>query len=574
MKLKLPKDLTTVTDEELENLLDQAIEEFSELAAIDDADLTEAQIADIEQLGEAVDSINAEKATREEKAEERKNRAAAAKAKLDTALQHDADAEEAEAEDEEEDEESESEDEPEEEDETEVEAEVSEREPVAASAARRSAVRTATLGRRRTSTRPQARQEEDEQRGFRLNAAADVPSYASGSELADWNDMAKAFMNRAKGMRGRRDQGQAAYGVANLSKPKNEFALTERSSVSEQLAVLEAVANEKRLPKGGLIATGGWCAPSETLYDFQGLETATGLVSVPEFQVTHGGINFTQGPLYSDLVAANNFGFTQTEAQAEGGQTKPIFSVRCPDWDEVRMDAIGFGIRAGILTNAQFPELVARTLQMAAVAHAHRRNSYILGKIVAGLGTAIDYTEQGSGTADFLNGIELVAEYQRTLWHMAPGAAMEVVLPMWARLIARQDLALRVGAEGSLGVTDQQVNQWFAVRGLNVQWVYDLDDTAIAPTSNFGKAMPTQVTALIYPAGTFVVGAAPVISLDAVYDSTGLSTNDYIAAFYEEGILVAKRGLAGAKVTIALNYKGAAGFPSVGAGAGITFAAA
>ena len=47
MKLKLPKDLTTVTDEELENLLDQAIEEFSELAAIDDADLTEAQIADI-----------------------------------------------------------------------------------------------------------------------------------------------------------------------------------------------------------------------------------------------------------------------------------------------------------------------------------------------------------------------------------------------------------------------------------------------------------------------------------------------------------------------------------------------
>lgn len=572
MKLKLPKDLAAISAEELEGLLDAAIEEYTEIDGIPEDDLTDEQIDDLVKLGEAVDAINGERQTRAEKAEERKTRAAAAKAKLAAATAEDEEAEEADAEDEQED--AEQSDEETEDEAEDADAEVDEREAVAASASRKSAVRTAQLGRRRTNTQPKPKDEAPVRTGFELTAAADVPSFSSGQELGDWTDMAKAFIARSKGMRGRRDAGQASYGVANLAKPTNEFSISDRDSAAAQLEVLNKVANEKRLPKGGLMATGGWCAPSETLYDFQGLETASGLVSVPEFNVTHGGINFTPGPLYSDLTSANSFGFTQTEAQAEAGTTKPIFSVRCPDWSEVRMDAIGFGIRAGILTNAQFPELVARTLQMAAVAQAHRRNSYILAKIKSQLGTAVDYTEQGSGTADLLNALELYAEYTRTTWHMAIGATIEAILPAWARLIARQDLALRVGAEGSLGVTDQQVNAWFAVRGINVQWVYDLDDAAIAPATNFAKAMPTSVTALMYPAGTFVVGTAPVISLDAVYDSTGLSTNDYIAAFYEEGILVAKRGLAGGQVTVGLNYKGAAGFPSVGAGSGVTFAPA
>jgi hypothetical protein len=45
---------------------------------------------------------------------------------------------------------------------------------------------------------------------------------------------------------------------------------------------------------------------------------------------------------------------------------------------------------------------------------------------------------------------------------------------------------------------------------------------------------------VLYPAGTFVVGKAPVINLSAVYDAASLQVNLYTGLFTEQGILVAE----------------------------------
>lgn len=50
--------------------------------------------------------------------------------------------------------------------------------------------------------------------------------------------------------------------------------------------------------------------------------------------------------------------------------------------------------------------------------------------------------------------------------------------------------------------------------------------------------------------GTWIKGGADVITLDTIYDSTLLGTNDYTALFTEEGILTARRGCDSRVVTV------------------------
>jgi hypothetical protein len=81
-----------------------------------------------------------------------------------------------------------------------------------------------------------------------------------------------------------------------------------------------------------------------------------GILSLPEVNVTRGGIKFTKGPQWADIYG--NIGFTQTEAQAIAGTTKPCYEVTCPTFTDVRLDAVGLCIKAPILTNAAYPEVV------------------------------------------------------------------------------------------------------------------------------------------------------------------------------------------------------------------------
>lgn len=407
--------------------------------------------------------------------------------------------------------------------------------------------------------------------GVTLIAAAEVPNFSGGQEFKDFSQVAEAFLSRAKSFRGTKATGRFdRFGVARIEKPENEFTL-DRKSTEEQMEVILAAASESRLPGGSLVAAGGWCAPSETIYDsFLRTETVDGILSIPEVTWSRGGISFTKGPDYAALAA--DWGFLQTEAEAEAGTEKVCYEVDCPDFDEVRLDAVGFCIKAGILTNTTYPELIRRVLEIGAVAHAHKVNAQVIQRIQTYLGAAVDFTEVGGGATDLIGGIELQAEVLRYRYSMAIGATIEVVLPAWARLVVRQDLANRNGVD-FMSITDAQITAYFAVRNLNVQWVYDYQPL---PTSGatVGQALPGTVEAMLYPAGSFVKGTTDVIDLDTVYDSTGLSTNTYTAAFFEEGLAVANTGAGGIRVSIALNTNGASGFPAIGAGEGITFAAA
>lgn len=525
----------------------EALEEARGIMAADDADLTDEQIARVEELMAASAEIDTEVAARETADAERVEKIAALRAKT-------ADPEEEPAEDPapEEDPEEDPAEEPEE------DAEANTKKEVVVASAPTPARRTVAIA-KRTAPEPKA---PEKSQSATLVAAANVPGYNTGQELADFDEVADAFIARARGFAGG-NTGNAKglptgvynlskdaqrFGVARIHKPENEFTTGIDEPLDKQFETIMAAAKESRLPGGSLVAAGGWCAPSETLYDFCSLETTEGLLSIPEATARRGGINFTKGPDFAALMADTDFGFIQTEAQAEAGTEKPCYAVECPPFEEVRLDAVGFCITAGLLTNAAYPELIRRVLELAVVGHARRLNAQTISRISTLIGAAVDHAEIGATTSDVLDALDLQATRLRYMYSMSPNATIEVILPLWAKNIIKSDLSRRTGVD-LLSVSDADVNRYLGARNLSAQFVYDYQNITSTSTGTW-TSWPDTLEAMLYPAGAFVRLGLPVIDLDTVYDHANLTTNTYTAAFFEEGFAVANTCGTGVKVSI------------------------
>jgi hypothetical protein len=557
----LPEDLSKLSVDELQALHEEGLAEGRRISELPDDELTDETLAEAEAVIEALATVTTEVDTRAAAEAVRTDRIAALRGKVADAEdgrpggpEGDPEEEPAEEEEPEAGRPGGPEGDPEEE---EAPAE-GKKVPVAASAARTAVSKVA-----RKAPAVIIHEEEPAVATPGFVASANVPGYSAGADLKDFDGVALAFSARARGFNapsGRPSKTKplsagaksafalsdsaARFGVARIDKPVNELSTGMDQPIAEQMRIVNEAANEKRLPKGGLVAAGGWCAPSETLYDFCSLETVSGILSIPEISVSRGGINYTKGPDYAAIAAA--WGFIQTEAQAEAGTEKVCYEVECPPFTEIRLDAIGFCITAGILTEVGYPELVRRVLEIGAVAHAHKVNKYVIDHISTIIGAAVDFAEVGSATADVLDAFSLAATATRYKYSLAPDATLEGVLPVWAKEIFRSDLSRRTGVD-MLAVTDAQITSYLGVRNIAVQWVYDYLVPAPAPA---WTSWPDTLEFMLYPAGAFVKGTTPVIDLDTIYDSVGLSTNTYTAAFFEEGIFVANTCAGGVKYTI------------------------
>ena len=405
---------------------------------------------------------------------------------------------------------------------------------------------------------------------------ADVPGFAADSD-ASFEDLAVALDRRLQGFN------SGAYGAAaragRAMSERHSLAVVrksfdERATVGSPESADAAMAfavNEKNLPGGSLVAAGGWCAPSETVYDLLEDESRDGLVSLPEVNVTRGGIKFTKGPKFSDLYSASSsssFNFTEEEAKAgkyaptsasdltNKVGDKPVYQVPCTEFEEVRLSAAGMHIQAGLLQQRGYPELVARTIRGALVAHEHKMSERIIAAMESKSTTVLMDAGQIGALAPVLTAIELQVEHYRYAQRLSRSTTLEAIFPYWVRGAIRTDLSRRQGVDLT-DVPDSRIDAWFKSRGVNPQFVYDWQ--AITGEASAFKAWDNSVKFLLYSAGTFVKGGQDVITLDTVYDSTLLGKNDYTALFTEEGYLVAKRGHDARVVTVPLNPNGGTG---------------
>lgn len=586
--LEIPENLTDLSAADLGDLRSKAVDAFQTLYA--GGEFTDEDLATLGTLTEGIEALSAEISTREQAAAERAAKAAemAAKVGADKPVPAKDDEDGTPAE-----EKAEAEADVAEEEAEKADAEKAEKKAKAAAAdvgteaqvdaepesvtaaAPRGPIKLSGIRRHVHTPAPTIIEEtsvEDTAPKARMTVA-DVPGFAADSD-ASFEDLAVALDRRLQGFNSGAYAAAARAGRAMSERHSLAVvrkAFDERATVGSPESADAAMAfavNERNLPGGSLVAAGGWCAPSETVYDLLEDESRDGLISLPEINVTRGGIKFTKGPKFADLYAAPSFNFTEEEAKAGKYQptsatdptnkvgAKPVYNVPCTDFEEVRLSAAGIHIQAGLLQQRGYPELVARTIRGALVAHEHKMSERIIASMET-QSTAVSMEAGQIGAASpILTAIELQVEHYRYAQRLSRSTTLEAVFPYWVHGAIRTDLSRREGVD-LIDVTDSRIDAWFRARGVNPQFVYDWQ--GIAGDASAFKVWPGSIKFLLYSAGTFVKGSQDVITLDTVYDSVLLGQNDYTALFTEEGYLVAKRGHDARVVTVPLNPNGGTG---------------
>lgn len=573
---EIPEDLSGLDDEALAALHTEAVQHFDALYG-DGSNLSDQDIEALAALTDGIEMLNAEQAQREEQAAARAEKAAELAARVRGKGEEDADS--AEAPEDGEGEDTEATAAAEEESEADGEGDGEEqpqeqREPeVVAASGRRGPVRVNLSGRARRGHTPP-----EENRGATgvrsVMFANDAPGLRDGQGI-DFMDAARALDRRLMGFNvqpyeSARRAGRALreqFSLATIRKPFNDDQIIKNSDPEHVAEVLARVTDERNTPKQSLVASGGWCAPSEVLYDnLLELESRDGLFSLPEVGVNRGGFQFTRGPSFRDIYDGTGFSYTEqqdrqglygTDESGVGNDTegsKPCYHVECPPFEEARLNVAGLCITAGLLQARGYPEVIARTIRGALVAHDHKMAARRINAVAAGSDPVAMPAGQVGATAPLLTAVELQVEHYRYVHRISRSTTLEAVFPLWTHGAIRADLARRLGVD-MISVPNSRINAWFAERGVAPQFVYNWQDIT-GDAAEF-TAWPNEVEFLLYPAGAWVAGSGDVITLDTIYDSVNLGTNDYTALFTEESWLVARMGPESRRVAVPLDATGA-----------------
>ncbi|UOK18338.1 major capsid hexamer protein [Arthrobacter phage BruhMoment] len=393
----------------------------------------------------------------------------------------------------------------------------------------------------------------------RLFAGNDVPGFNSGQQFNTLVEGADAILARLNAMpEGFVPNVRTRTNALQIVLPENKFSTSNPEYKGKDITeLINAASSEARLPGGSLVAAGGWGAPSERSLDFCDIESLDGLITVPEVTITRGGLEWTRGPNFGDVVNSSTGFWDMTEAVAEAGtELKTSIRPEVPDFQEARLDAVGVMMENGLLLRQGWPELVERWAKLTLMAHQYKLNQKKIGQIRSLSGAAKTITNGFGNALDIFHILEMLATGERQRLLLSPSQTLEVLLPYWVRNVVRVDIANRNGVQDFKSITDAQIDSEFTVRGLKVQWLKGFQDLPIDGTTGLVLSYPDTVEAIFYPAGSFVAGVAPVISLDTIYDSTNLKKNDYVHLFVEQGVLMTNPCFRGNRVSFALVANG------------------
>lgn len=412
-------------------------------------------------------------------------------------------------------------------------------------------------------------------------ASGDLPDWRGGTELPDTKTIAAAVQagmtvvsrSQAPGVR---------QGLCTIKReaPSHLSYTTESDWIK-----VDNVTKERNLPGGSLTAAGGWCAPSEVLYDTCPIPVSRdGMIDLPTITANRGGVKYSKRPDFAPFWSM--VGFEQSETDAIAGVEKPCFEIPCPDdLSECRLDIEGICLIQPLLTERGWPEKVEEFVEYAMLAHAHRINAMRIKRMVDMATWAITvpgpvrnpmdntlpstgYTVDDHGPGAFeslLSVLELQVEFFRYSMRLSRNALLEGMAPYWLRGLLRADISKKLGIDNRWGAaSDEALDRWFTDRGVRIQFVYDFQDSmADQDPTGFGGTPPTkwpdEVSILLWEPGMYFGIQQDVINLTGVYDRTDLQRNVYTRLFTEEGFQVCARCGRSMLITIPLCPNGLSG---------------
>lgn len=319
--------------------------------------------------------------------------------------------------------------------------------------------------------------------------------------------------------------------------------------------------------RGSLVAAGGWCAPSEQLYDFCDVPDATDLFSLPEITINRGGIRWPREPDMTGIFEDFEWFFTEAQLEAvdvDGNPTavKTCVEIPCPDeFDEIRLNAVGWCVESGILQEQGWPELIEWFMRTLTQEHLRALSRRTILDVVSGSGAAIVIppTSVLGSVPSVLNSLALIATNIRLKRGLARTATIEGVAPSWFHEVLRADMAMREGTD-VFAVTDAAINGWLAARNIALQFVGDWQTRSAGLPGNLGTLVwPETVDIVLYPAGTWFRSMSNVIELGVMYPKEQLQVNRFTRMFTEDAIAVGKRCGESVLARVPLNVSGAVG---------------
>jgi len=350
------------------------------------------------------------------------------------------------------------------------------------------------------------------------------------------------------------------HGVVQFRRSYPKDLRSDLDNNANGYSVARHAANEKRLPGGSLLesyrrqikagrsitAAAGWCAPSETLYDLCSLDSLDGILELPEIQASRGGFNIPAngGPDFGTVWnGIGNAGDTHlTEAEVIADTQKVCYDIPCDGFEDNRLGVDYVCLTGSLLQQRGYPEAVQWYTERALNVLPHKINMGVIAAIAAAGAPATVIPSDPSGDdaiSGLLSAVSLAVADAKYRNRMSFSGTLEVVLPMWVLEQLRAAGTRRSGVD-MVGITDEQIVDWFAMRKAVPRFVYDWQDSYSGLATGPGgatplTALPLTVQFLIYPAGTWVKAVQPVVSLDTIYDSSKLVTNEYTAVFVEDG---------------------------------------
>lgn len=381
--------------------------------------------------------------------------------------------------------------------------------------------------------------------------------HGQNGEIADFKalakEMADAWNSGTAGVYGNRVR------VARISgEYSSDRILTEMdgTATEEKIQAVVAAGQDSASWTDAVVASGGWCAPTEVDYGLVQISEASRPVrdSLPAFQATRGGIRVATSPTLADITvsydasdedAAISVWDNATDEDPDGA-TKGIQTIDCPEFTEYLTQAIVKRLRFGNMGARAFPENVAQFNELALVAHSRVGETILLDGI-KNASTAVTVGQSFGAARDLAEAIKRAAAAYRSR-HRAPGVVLRALVPRWVTTLGDVDLMRGLQSDAAF-VRDGESLFRAMISGAGVNITFYDDTPTTGDSQIFGSQgagalnpFPGTVQWGLYDEGHHLFLDGGALDLGIVRDANLNSTNDY-ETFVETFEGLAHRGV-------------------------------
>lgn len=470
---EIPEDLSSLSDDELEELETNCVGAFNDATAEGSAHSDE-DVASLASLTEGIERIRSEAGTRAEAAAARQEQLASLAERVNASQAGEEDEEDGGGESATEGDEPAEPDQPAEVDvpqPTEQPAEEQQPEAVPASGKARAVTASVAQLKRNSPVKTRPRPVDPVTQFPSVTAAADIAGKSSGSKLKSVREISEMFAERRRTLG--EGNGERAGVVQFHRELPTERDLEGISSPEE----FENFLNKFDRTANGIQAAGGLCAPLEGYYDQYTLAQAMRPVrdSLPSFNATRGGITFNPPPKLSDITTGSGTGIHRITAAEDlaGSPTKGTFSLACPSTTSAQIYAIYMQLKFGNMPARTFPERYDAITKTALAQQARLAEQYLLDAIAAASTPVTTVGLVGAGRELFVRLGQAAAGY-RSRNRIDPNFPLRVMLPAWSLDLVQADFARTFTDEnGFISMSREDAARLFGTRNLNPTFYVD-----------------------------------------------------------------------------------------------------